>query len=80
MAWWLKPRNLDPEVRVGAPLWSEVVVSLSKRHFSEKKKMVIPRKMWLRPNLTEKLFTGTLSLNEMKQKPQMFCMSSLLVI
>ena len=29
---------------------------------------VIPRKRWLRPDMTEKLFTGTLSKNKTKRK------------
>ena len=28
------------------------------------KVLVIPRKLWLRPNMTEKLFTGTLRINQ----------------
>ena len=28
------------------------------------KVLVIPRKRWLRPNMTEKLFTGTLRINQ----------------
>ena len=32
------------------------------------KVLVIPRKRWLRPDTTEKLFTGTLSLNKTKTK------------
>ena len=35
------------------------VVSLSKIHLPPKKVMVIPRKRWLRPDMTEKLLTGT---------------------
>ena len=31
------------------------------------KLLVIPRKQWLRPDMTEKLLTGTLSLNANKQ-------------
>ena len=31
------------------------------------KLLVIPRKRWLRPDMTEKLLTGTLSLNTNKQ-------------
>ena len=40
------------------------VVSLSKTYL-----LVIPRKRWLRPNMTEKLFTGTLSikLNQLRR-------------
>ena len=35
------------------------VVSLSKIHLPPKKVMVIPRKQWLRPDMTKKLLTGT---------------------
>ena len=43
------------------------VVSLSKTLYSPKV-LVIPRKCWLRPNMTEKLLTGTLNLNTNKGK------------
>ena len=42
------------------------VVSLSKDTFTPRKVLVIPRKRWLRPDMTEKMFTGTLSLNKTK--------------
>ena len=45
-----------------------VFVSLSKRHLLPKKVLVIPRNRWLRLNMTEKLFTGTLNHNQNKQK------------
>ena len=32
--------------------------------FTPQKLLVIPRKRWLRPNMTEKLFTGTLRTNQ----------------
>ena len=35
------------------------VVSLSKIHLLPQKVLVIPRKWWLRPKMTEKLLTGT---------------------
>ena len=35
------------------------VISLSKIHIPPKKVLVIPRKQWLRPDMTEKLLTGT---------------------
>ena len=41
-------------------------VSLSKIHLPPLKVLVIPRKRWLRPDMTEKLFTKTLSLNPNK--------------
>ena len=43
------------------------VVSLSRDTFTPGKVLVIPRKWWLHPNMTEKLFTGMLSLNKTKQ-------------
>ena len=45
-----------------------VFVSLSKKHLLPKKVLVIPRKRWLRLNMTEKLFTGTLNQNKKKKK------------
>ena len=36
--------------------------------FTSKKVLVIPRKRWLRPDMTEKLLTGALSLNPNKNK------------
>ena len=42
------------------------VVSLSKDTFTPQNVMVIPRKRWLSPHMTEKLFTGMLSLNKTK--------------
>ena len=35
------------------------VISLSKIHLPPKKVLVIPRKRWLCPDMTEKLLTGT---------------------
>ena len=64
MAWWLMPRTPDPEVGVRAPLGSSRVVSLSKAHLLPKKVLGIPRKRWFRPNMTEKMFTGTLRINQ----------------
>ena len=32
--------------------------------FTPQKVLVIPRKQWLRPNMTEKVFTGTLRINQ----------------
>ena len=43
------------------------VVSLSKDTFTPQKVLVIPRKRWLHPNMTEKLLTGMLSNNTNKQ-------------
>ena len=36
--------------------------------FTSQKVLVIPRKRWLRPDMTEILFTGTLNKNETKRK------------
>ena len=44
------------------------VVSLSKNTFNLRKVLVIPRKRWLRPDMTGKLLIGTLSINTNKQK------------
>ena len=41
-------------------------VSLSKTLYSPKVH-VIPRKQWLRPDMTEKLLTGTLGIEKQKQ-------------
>ena len=41
-------------------------MSLSKDTFTPRKVLVIPRKQWLCPNMTEKLLTGTLSINTNK--------------
>ena len=37
------------------------------RHINSLMFLVKPRKRWLRPDMTEKLLTGTLSLNTNKQ-------------
>ena len=40
--------------------------------FTPQKVLVIPRKRWLRPNMTEKLFTRTLRINQpTNQQPDM---------
>ena len=54
------------------------VVSLSKTYLPPKV-LVIPRNRWLRPNMTEKLFTGTLSIkpnqtNQPRHEKPAFCM------
>ena len=61
MAWWLTPRTPDPEVGGFEPQSGRRAVSLSKTYLPPKV-LVIPRKRWLSPNMTEKLFTGTLSI------------------
>ena len=50
-----------PEREVGGSILTQVAVfvSLSKIHFTSQKVLVIPRKRWLRPDMTEKSLTGT---------------------
>ena len=73
MAWRLTPRTPDPEIGVRAPLGSPCCV-LEQDIFThpppppKKKVLIIPRKRWLRPNMTEKLFTGTLSIKKKKNE------------
>ena len=55
-----------PELEVGFETYLSRVVSLSKTLYSPKV-LVIPRKGWLCPDMTEKLLTGTLNLNTNKQ-------------
>ena len=57
----------EREVGVRSSLRSQCCV-LEQDTFSSQKVLVIPRKWWLRPDMTEKLFTGMLSKNEMKLK------------
>ena len=47
------------------------VVSLRKTYLPPKV-LVIPRKRWLHPNMTEKLFTGMLSIKPNQTKPKTF--------
>ena len=47
------------------------VVSLNKTYLPPKV-LVIPRKRWLRPNMTEKMFTGTLSIRKKQHKKNMY--------
>ena len=49
-----------PEQEVGFETYLCRVVSLSKTFYSPKV-LVIPRKGWLCPDMTEKLLTGTLN-------------------
>ena len=57
-----------PRGRGFNPYSGRCVVSLSKIHMYIylPKVLVIPRKRWLHPDMTEKLFTGTLSKNAIK--------------
>ena len=51
-----------PEREVGGLIPTSAVLSLSKDTFTPRKVLVIPKKRWLRPYMTEKLFTGMLNL------------------
>ena len=64
---WLSGRASDSQTR-GREFETYLcrVVSLSKTLYSPKV-LVIPRKRWLHPDMTEKLLTGTLSLNTNKE-------------
>ena len=47
-----------------SPAWVKPCFVLEQGTFTPQKVLVIPRKRWLRPNMTEKLFTGTLRINQ----------------
>ena len=67
-AWWLSGRVSDSGARGrGFETYLRHVVSLSKTFYSPKI-LVIPRKLWLCPDRTEKLSTGMLNLKTNKQK------------
>ena len=50
----------------GGLVVESLVVSFSKDIFTPRKEVVIPRKRWLRPDMTEPLLTGALSINTSK--------------
>ena len=64
MAWWLMPLTPDPEVGGSSPTRVKPCCVLEQGTSTPQKVLVIPRKRWLRPNMTEKLFTGTLRINQ----------------
>ena len=64
VAWWLMPRTPDPEVGGSSPTRFKPCCVLEQGTFTPQKVLVIHRKRWLRPNMTEKLFTGTLRINQ----------------
>ena len=64
MAWWLMPRTPDPEAGGSSPTRVKQCCVLEQGTFTPQKVLIIPRKRWLRPNMTEKLFTGTLRINQ----------------
>ena len=59
--WWPSGRASDSGARGRGfdPHSGRCVVSLSKKYLPPKKVLVIHRKRWLRPDMTEKLLTGT---------------------
>ena len=59
------PRTPDPEVEGSSPTWVKPCCVLEQGTFTPQKVLVISRKRWLRPNMTEKLFTGTLRINQL---------------
>ena len=50
---------------------------LEQRHINSPEVLVLPRKQWLPPGMTEKLLTGTLSLIKTKLSKLPACMSGL---
>ena len=62
----LEPRT--PEREVWGRDLPPLCCVLEQDTFTPRKVLVIPRKWWLRPDMTEKLLTGTLSLNKTKPK------------
>ena len=64
---WPSGRVSDSGARgLGFDTFLRRVVSLSKDTFTPRKVLVIPRKRWLRPDMTGKLLTGTLSISTNK--------------
>ena len=63
----LERRTPDQETRVRSSAGS-VCCFLEQETFTPQKVLVIPRNRWLRLNMTEKLFTGTLNHNQNKKK------------
>ena len=47
-----------------SPTLAKQCCVLEQGTFTPKKVLVIPRKGWLHPNMTEKLFTGSLRINQ----------------
>ena len=71
VALWLMPRTPDPEVWGSSPTRVKPCYVLEQGTFTPKKVLVIPRKRWLHPNMTEKLFTGMLRINQPKDRLQL---------
>ena len=76
VAWWLLPRTPDSEVGGSSPTGVKPCCVLEQGTFTPQKVLVIPWKRWLRPNITEKMFTGTLRINQptnLLKPPAIFC-------
>ena len=56
------PWTADPEEGGLESHWGRRVLSLSKTYLPPKVLVIPMGKRWLRPNMTEKLFTGMLSI------------------
>ena len=56
--------NASVEVGGSSPTRVKPCCVLEQGTFTPQKVLVIPSKRWLRPNMTEKLFTGTLRINQ----------------
>ena len=59
----VEPQTLEQE-DYGSILSQGLVLCHWARHIYSPKVLVIPSKQWLRPEMTEKLFTGMLSKNK----------------
>ena len=57
----------DTRGRRFEPHWGQTVLCLCARHIYSPNVLVIPRKRWLRSNITEKLLTGTLRIKQTNQ-------------
>ena len=60
--------SLTPEPEVGVPYLPLPCCILEQRHIYSPKVLVVPRKRWLRLDMTEKLLIGTLSINANKRR------------
>ena len=69
VAWWLIHRTPDPAVGGSSPTRVKPCCVLEQGTFTPQKVLVIPRKRWLRPNITGKLFTGTIRINQPTNQP-----------
>ena len=63
--------RLTPERSVVRSSLRSPCCVLKQATFTLHKVLVIPRKRWLHPGITEKLFTGTLSKNETKRNEKL---------